>query len=639
MPTTVLDTYSIGLDIDTSDKTKKNIAALKDAFADAEKSLDDIEKLYQDGIKGQEDFSKEAKAYNELLSKRMAILEKENDLIIASETEQGKAARNRLKELKAIQEQRKLDKNETAELKRLQKAVLDVDDEQLEIIKKRNAEDRKATKIAQLRLKQEQNQIKAQKTLKQLVKDDLAAMDKRIKKQLEFIKALKTTEGRYNAIKKAAGYVGKGLKVGVGAAVGIAGGLVAGAVASADNIAQQEREAHRIKAPLNDDEKLELLKTVQYKTGADYGSIVNAINRVHSAIHTSNKDELLEAATNEVRFPGMASLALTQDANAGAKDIAVLSARLKQIQGVTGASADQLGSIMNSVSNLKDYAYRAGASQSDLIALYSALQGTGAYDSDADIEKAMRRFLTQRGLNRANFYDKMQAFDWSSTVRGQENKNQALHAMQSLDFGRLKTAANTTETNTKLSASEQVAENTRRLAAEKDKILLKVLDIVGKYLTPDRIEKFFNGMDKVFQLAENNLVSEIDKFYDAEADFFKKAEKVLPYVSPAFGLPKLVEKIGEWVDSNKLGDEAGNVTQAGKAQGGIAIAPTIVGERGAEAIIPLDYARFGRAGNVMQNISQTFNMSGTQTTALSLGQAVRQRSFTDTFLSNRLYGV
>jgi hypothetical protein len=635
MPKTVLDTYSIGLDLETSDKTKKTIADMRAAFDDTSKSLEEIDKLYRDGIQGQKDYSKEAKAYNDLLSKRMAELEKENDLIIASENEQGKAARNRLKDLKAIQSQRKLDKSEAEELKRLQKAVLDVDDAQLAILKQKNKEARNATKTAQLRLKQEQAQLKTQKTLKALIKDDLSAMDKRIKKQLEFIKALKTTEGKYKLIKKAAGIAGKGVKVGVGAAAGIVGGLVAGAVASADNLAQQERESRRIKAPLNDDDKLELVKTIQYKTGADYSSIVDAINRVHSAIHTSNKDELLEAATNEVRFPGMASLALTQDSNAGAKDIAILSARLKQIQGVTGSNADQLGSIMHGVSNLKDYAYRAGASQSDLIALYSALQGTGAYDSDDDIQKAMRRFLTQGGLTKANFYDRMQTFDWGATVRGQENKNQAIHALQSLDFGRLKTAANTTDTTAKQSAAEQMAENTRRLAAEKDKILIRVLDVVGKFLTPERMEKFFNGMDKVFKWAENNLVSEIDKFYDSEAEFFKKAEKVLPYVSPAFGLPKLIEKIGDWVDSNK-GDEAGNITQ--KAQGGIAIAPTIVGERGAEAIIPLDYARSGRANSIMQNINQTFNMTGNQTTALSLGQAVKQRSFTDNFLNTRLYG-
>jgi SLT domain-containing protein len=75
----------------------------------------------------------------------------------------------------------------------------------------------------------------------------------------------------------------------------------------------------------------------------------------------------------------------------------------------------------------------------------------------------------------------------------------------------------------------------------------------------------------------------------------------------------------------------------GFSNGGVASFPSICGEQGPEAIIPLDYSRAQRAENIANTVNQTFNMGNNQTTALSLAQAVRSRDFTRAMTDNQFF--
>ena len=78
--------------------------------------------------------------------------------------------------------------------------------------------------------------------------------------------------------------------------------------------------------------------------------------------------------------------------------------------------------------------------------------------------------------------------------------------------------------------------------------------------------------------------------------------------------------------SNLFGDdedEGATLNGHARADGGVASIPTIVGERGAEMVIPFDYARRGRANNLVQTFNQTFNLAQNQTTASSLAATMR----------------
>ena len=127
-------------------------------------------------------------------------------------------------------------------------------------------------------------------------------------------------------------------------------------------------------------------------------------------------------------------------------------------------------------------------------------------------------------------------------------------------------------------------------------------------------------------------------------------ETLEPMMQPLLdGLTSLVGLLGElikWLKEKNVGenfkrglDRAGDtirgifgggddkikvgVSGHARADGGIASIPTIVGERGPEMVIPLDFARSGRANNLVQTFNQTFNLAQNQTTASSLAATMR----------------
>ena len=64
------------------------------------------------------------------------------------------------------------------------------------------------------------------------------------------------------------------------------------------------------------------------------------------------------------------------------------------------------------------------------------------------------------------------------------------------------------------------------------------------------------------------------------------------------------------------------------ANGGITSLPSICGEAGfPEAVIPLDPSRSGRAAQIMQQVSQTFNMGSNESNVMSMASALRSASW------------
>lgn len=663
MAVKTITSYQIGLDLTQSDNTKKNIEALKSSFSDVNKSLDDINAQYQQMIKAEGEHTEEAKEYNRLLTQRLNELDKENDLLIHSASEEGKRNRERLRELKAIQEQqraeearrkkltkeerksegdyRKLTKEELAELKRLEKSVLDLDDEQLRKRQEANKHARMQVKLISAQHNGLLREEKARRGIKQLSMDGLKRAKELLKTQLNYIKSLKTTEGRMKAMSK---IKGAGAKVGkvVGGAAGIAGAFIGGALAGADNQVNQEREARRIAVSgLSQEDKLGLVRELTIKTGGDAASIVDAINRAAGVIGSSSKDDILRAARAEIEFPGASTLFASSGKDAKAEDFTILQNRLRAIQGATGANISDLSSVMNTVSNMRDSAFQSGVSQQDLISLYSALQGSGTYDSPEQIERAMRGFLAQSDLNRGNFYEKMSSFDWSKYVYGSQNKNQADNFRKNFDFKALE-MANTAPTSTELvqTGAEKAAESARKISAKKDELVQRILErldasgILDNGMIEKVIEMLFKTLNAVLPLLDPIL-----KVLQPVLDLL---DVILSKISPVINkVVKFLENPKDFIFGD--GDDAKEPqpTEASgnsRAAGGIVTSPAIVGERGAEMVIPLDYARAGRANNIIQNVSQTFNMGSNSNTALSLGQAVKQRSFTNTLLNNRLFG-
>lgn len=633
-----IDNYSIGLEVQQSDRTKQNIENLKASFGDVSKSLEDISKEYADIIKQEGDHTDEAKAYNKLLGDRLANLEKENQMLQVTSTEQGKLARDELHNLKETQKQRRLSKDELKRLKVLEASFVDLTDEEIEERKRANQQLRIQIRTTQQGLRQEMTH---RKTIAQLVKADLKGAKDRLKLQLDFIKSLKTTEGRYAALKKAAAIGAKGAKAAGKAAigaVGVVGGIVGGAVAGAENQVNAEGEARRLKVPgMSFDEKMALIGRLRIATPYDSAAIVDAINRTTNAVKSSNPDDIAQMAQAELEFPGMAALFQASGKDAKSRDFAIMQNRMRALQGATGANISDLSSVMQTVSNMRDSAFKSGVSQQDLVALYAALQGSNAFDDQEHIERAMRGFLAQGGLNADNFYDRMSDFDWAKYVYGSQQKNQADAFRKTFDFGALK-AANTAPVNdvVEKTAAEKAAETARRVAIKKDELVARILTKIEPLLNDGTLE---NVIEMLFKVLETVLPL-LDPVMRILNTVLKALDFVLEKIKPA--IDAIVDFFSDDNAQDAQNRAVANATElpplGGFSQGGIAIGPSIVGERGAEAVIPLDFARFGRAQNIMQTVNQTFNMTGNQTTAMSLGQAVKQRSFTDSYLSLRMYG-
>ena len=631
-----LKVINIGLELEATDKTNAALKQIESSFNrlnDSTKAMNfngitaDVEELRNAIIasaKAGEDTTKQVNAYTKAVSKSIAELDKQAADLKYQLSEQGKADRARLAQLEA---QKTLTKEEAKEQARLAKTVIKKTDDEIEAMIKRTREMRIALKLSREEVKA--NGV-ARKTFAQLVKADLSALNERIKKQKEYIKTLFTTEGMYKNLKKAAGAGLKlGAKVAGGAAigaVGMLGALTSGAVGAVDSNITKERAANRIKGRWSDTEREQLLNNVYIRTGADYGQIVDAINRVQTVLGKGAAIGEVESATaSELKYPGSASLFQSNSSDkTRAWEIERLESRLRKIQQATGAGDDIIASAMQAAQ-----ASRLGGgrlSQTEYIALYSALKASNAFDSDEQITRALESF--SRGLNKGdNAFEAFGKFNFAPFVQGQQNRNQLAKGLASVDLYDLRKAARSQGLE-RMTASEKTAADLRKLQMEKDELLAKLLPVLQPVIEKLRdlvnsgaFKTIINGMIDFFTIAASwfmRLVGFVEELYNGIKDswFFKSSE--------------------EPTDISAAVSRSTLQTLPQKSMGGLALSPSLVGERGAELVLPLDYSRSGRTTNIINNFTQSFSMSGNQTTATSLATAIRDNGFIQTLVRGRV---
>ena len=667
--------YSIELEIKGADETRRSIDNI-------EKTLSDISKSAKDGIgeglnraakeadelaekikeiaKNGEQATDEIEAYGKAANKALSELEKQSTKLTYSLSEQGKTQRERIadlqKELKTLG-QTKVEKQRAREIekeiKELQKDVVEGSDQELQDALKKNRSIRASLKLSQQEAKLTQAQAKQNKSMMAYVKDDLKGLKEKLKLQFEFIKALKTTEGRYKAIKTAAAKIGQGAaKVAKSGLIG-AGGLAAGALAiggaaaaGASSMVDREREADRIKTVMSKDEKQALLGDLYVRTGADYSTIVDAINRVTTVLGANLKsDELAQAAAAEIRYPGAAAMFRQQNAGkATANDFSIYQNRIRAIQGATGATVDQVQSSTEKIANMRQNSF-SNASMTELQALYLALQNSGAYDAQEELDRAFNSFVRSQKNSKESVFEHAKQFDWQARAYGATNKQQVATAMQNLDFSALEKAAKTTDSNILQSEAEKTAQKMREFEEKKTQMMMKIVEAISpifESINTQQLTEFFNSMmDFVTKIAPaiGELTSLMLEIFN---DLQPYLSKMVSFVGG--GLSKLADVINslyEWLkDKGILNSANGNqesmlgVSGMARANGGLVSMPSIAGEAGAEMVVPLDFSRASRGRELTQNLTQYFNMSGNETTALSLAQAVKTRDFSRAMASN-----
>lgn len=654
--------YTIELEIENSDRVASEIdgveRALKSITDDAKKlnfggaveSAKALELQMNSIYESEEDATKAAEAFERASGKAYAELERSAVRINYALSEQGKLQRERIKELEA--ERASLDKTAEskarqkeidAELRDLRKQVISASDDELNAMLQQNVAARTRLKLMQQTAKQQKTEQKQQKTLKQLIAEDLKPLKEKIAAQKEFIKSLFTTEGRYLALKKAAKGVynlgGKALK-GAGMVAGAAMAIGGMAIASAGKQVEQETEARRIKGSGSLEEKQNLLLSLYAQTGADYSSIVDAINRVYGLLGNISKDEMMEAATAEIKMPGAAAILRQQNtAPVKAQDFTAYLNRMRSIQGFTGASNEQITNSSNYIANLRQRSF-SNASEAELQTLYLALQNSGAYDNEEELQRAFERFVRIQRDSGEDVFSLAQKWqnngEWLKTSYGATNKTQAANTLKNLDFGKMG------EMNRKIvydrpeeTAAEKTAREMRDLETTKDKFLIQVLKAIQPLLENDMLSNILeSGLKLIGKLAEF-LIPVLEKIAPYVDEFIKYILKLIGLAQSV--IEGIMKQNEQQTQRQAKAAEEGNVAaiianRSGldhvHADGGIAAIPSICGEGGfPEFVIPTDPARRGRAEQIMAQVSQTFNMGGSETTAMSLAQAVRSRQF------------
>ena len=656
--------YEIELAIEGADRLNGQIDKIDRALLDVSKNakslnfeaanqtLAELERQMNELAESGEDATEQMEAFDRASNKAYAELERAAVRLNHSISEQGKAQRERIKELE--QERAAIDKTAEGkarareidkELKDLRRQVVDVSDDELSTMIKQNVNARARIKLMQKTAKQQKTEQKEQKTLLKLIKEDLKPLQEKLKLQKEFIKSLRDTEGRYNALKRVAkGAMSVGGAALKGAGV-VAGGLMAVggmAVASANKFVDREREADRLKVSGSRKDKVNLIGDLYAKTGADDTSIVDAINRVYTVLGNISREEIIEAATAEIRMPGAAALFRQQNTNpVSAKDFTAYFNRLRGIQGATGATREQITSSSDYIANLRQSSF-TNASETDLQSLYLALQNSGAFDTDEELQRAFTSFVRKQKDSGVDVFTLAKQWqdngNWTRTAEGNTNKTQAANAIKNLDFvriGELSKVADYDEPEE--TASEKTARQMRQLETLKDKLLIQVLQTIQETFNENELKAFISGALDLIKLMVEFFVPII--------------KKIMPYVEKL--VRAILEKIGalaEYTAAIKKQNEKQAERQVEAAQskspaaiiaarsgldhaqkfanGGITSLPSICGEAGfPEAVIPLDPSRSGRAAQIMQQVSQTFNMGSNESNVMSMASALRSASW------------
>lgn len=620
--------YSIDLDVKSTAASKQAFKELQTAFDNGKKSTKELNLAYIRMASAMKDTSVLDEQYNKVIKDRVKDREKELDKLkaqqikIMSNTKMSEQLRANLLENNRINQSRIQN-----EIDRLNKSNL--------VQLKLDREKAKAAKEAAEKLKEEEIR---RKKLSTYVKADLVALRDKIKSQLKFIAMLKTTEGRYNAIKKTmAGMVKLSGKLAAGMAGGALalGGALAGAAAgTANSLVEKEQAMASLKSGIDP----ALVDDVYIKTGKDYESIVAAINSLSDV--TKDNASLVQGAVLELANPGVGKLLLSTS-KIGTNNANELTKAISQIKKQTGvqdmSAALEAATKSWSVSTKK-------VSQVDYLQAYAALQQRG-FDGE-QIENIIKDISLKNG----NFVDNLNKTDLRKYTDDEQMKIRLGHTpleLQGLGLKNQSVADNMPGLLNKpqTSQAQSTAEKLRELELKKNALLVQFLPVVEavveglkKVLDSNMAKKIADGLVNFLTTVIPGLVEWIPKIVTA-------LEKI---AEGASSTKQLIDKnvdamIGNWsrtpeevAKSNPFYKEALEALKARKeaaggqkAQGGIVTAPSLVGEAGPELVLPLDYSRAGRTSQIIQNFNtnQSFNMASNQQTPLAFSQAVGNNRF------------
>lgn len=330
---------------------------------------------------------------------------------------------------------------------------------------------------------------------------------------------------------KVAGKVGSaGLKAGTlalkgigvaGAAIGAIGGA---AIAAAGDRVEKEKALKSLKSGIDPT----IADRVYMQTGADYTSIVSAINALSKV--TRDSGQLIQGAVLEIQNPGIGKMLLSTSMS-GTGNLGNLKNHIDQIKKQTG-SQDLTAALEASTKSRA--VTRGRVSQTEYIQAYAALEAQGL--DEETISRIINKVSSQSG----DFIDNLNKTNLSRY--GKDAQERIRLGKANLGLEKLNDKA------VEKSAAEKVQEQMRRLSLKKDELLVKFLPLAEKLLSalkPELLDKLISVVVKLGDVlgpALDNLLTLLEPLIDTVMPLID--DLVVPLLKWYSGVQKkLVENV------------------------------------------------------------------------------------------------
>lgn len=290
---------------------------------------------------------------------------------------------------------------------------------------------------------------------------------------------------------------GKVALKGIGMAGMAVGALGGAAIAATGDRVEKEKALKSLKSGIDPT----IADRVYTQTGADYTTIVSAINALSKV--TKDSGQLIQGAVLEIQNPGIGKMLLSTSMS-GTGNLGNLKNHIDQIKKQTG-SQDLTQALEAST---KSRAVTKGrVSQTEYIQAYAALEAQGL--DEETINRVIRKVSDQKG----NFIENLNKTDLSRY--GKDAQERVRLSKANLGLEKLNDEA------VEKTSAEKIQEKVRELNLKKDELLVKLLPIAEKLLSAIKPAIFDKLIGVVVKLANaitpalENLLMVLEPLIDA----------------------------------------------------------------------------------------------------------------------------
>lgn len=290
---------------------------------------------------------------------------------------------------------------------------------------------------------------------------------------------------------------GKVALKGIGMAGMAVGALGGAAIAAAGDRVEKEKALKSLKSGIDPT----IADRVYMQTGADYTSIVSAINALSKV--TRDSGQLIQGAVLEIQNPGIGKMLLSTSMS-GTGNLGNLKNHIDQIKKQTG-SQDLTAALEASTKSRA--VTRGRVSQTEYIQAYAALEAQGLD------EETIGRIINKVSSQSGDFIDNLNKTNLSRY--GKDAQERIRLSKANLGLEKLNDDA------VEKTSAEKIQEKMREISLKKDELLVKLLPIAEKLLSAIKPAIFDKLIGVVVKLADaitpalENLITILEPLIDA----------------------------------------------------------------------------------------------------------------------------